>query len=459
MVIKAPGRDGRSSFSPWLTEVYATLSLSWPLIATNFAQVALNITAVVTMGRIGPEELAGGALGVALFNAVTIFTVSLVSATAPLIAADIGRQSEDMKNEIRRTFAQGIWTALAISIPFLLILNYAAGILLLVGQEPKIVAHAARYLDTLKWCLVPMLAYTVIRSLLSALERPLLIFLTGVLAVAANILLCWAFTFGKLGLPALGLAGTGLSITLTSVLMFGFLTLAILLDRRFQKYRLFTGMLTPDWSRFAAIWELGFPSALALAFEVTVFAAAFAVMGIISPDALAAHSITIQIVSVSFMIALGISQAASVRVGRAWGAGDRDGIARAGWVAFVLAIVFAVFVASFVVFTPDRLVGLFVDLRAPENSGVVATVLQFLGIAASFQIIDAAQVVAIGMLRGLQDTRVPMLIAAVGYWLVGLPLGTGLAFWAGMGAIGIWIGMSAALGVLALLSLLRWAFR
>jgi MATE family multidrug resistance protein len=411
------------------------------------------------MGRIGPEELAGGALGAALFNAVTIFTVSLVSATAPLIAADIGRQSEDMSNEIRRTFCQGVWTALAISIPFLLILHYSESILLFAGQERKIVAHAASYLETLKWCLPPMLVYAVIRSLLSALERPLLIFLVSVLAVAANILFSWAFTFGKLGMPALGLAGTGLSITLTSIAMFVILTMAILLDPRFRTYRLFRRIHAPDWPRFAEIWRLGFPSALALAFEITVFSAAFAVMGLISANALAAHAIVIQIVSVAYMIPLGVSQAASIRVGRAWGACDATGVGRAGWVAFALGVFISLLAASSVLSSPDYLVGLFLDVDAPQNRGVSDLAVQFLGLAALFQVLDSAQVVGIGMLRGMQDTRVPMLLAAVGFWLVGLPLGTVLAFWAGMGGIGIWIGMSSALGVLALLSLVRWSFR
>jgi MATE family multidrug resistance protein len=459
MAIEAPRRGSWAHFTPWLAEARATLALSWPLIATNVAQVALNVTAVVMMGRLGPDELAGGVLGAALFNAVSIFTVSLVSATAPLIAADIGRQSEDVSNEIRRTFCQGVWTALAISIPFVLILHYSESILILAGQEPKIIAYAADYLGTLKWCLPAMLVYTVIRSFLSALERPIVIFLVGSLAVAANILFSWALTFGKLGMPALGLVGTGLSITLTSIMMFVILTLAILLDRRYRAYHLFRHLLTPDWPRLAAIWRLGFPAALTLAFEVTVFSAAFAVMGLISANALAAHGIALQIVSVAYMIPLGISQAASIRVGRAWGGADGPGITRAGWSAFALAVIISALVASFVLLAPDYLVGLFVDVRAPENRGVVELAIQFLSIAALFQVLDAAQVVGIGMLRGMHDTRIPMLLAAAGYWLVGLPLGTALAFWAGMGGIGIWIGMASALGVLAMLSLGRWHLR
>ena len=196
-----------------------------------------------------------------------------------------------------------------------------------------------------------------------------------------------------------------------------------------------------------------------LAFEVTIFNAAVFLMGLIGPAPLAAHAIAIQIASLAFMIPLGLGQAATVRVGHAYGAGDRDAVARAGWTAYGMGVGTMLMTATLLVLFPRALIGAFLDIHDPANAAVVAQAVVFLGIAALFQIVDGAQAVASGMLRGLHDTRVPMVYAALGYWGLGLPLGIVLAFPAGLGGAGIWTGLASALAVVAALMTWRWIQR
>jgi MATE family multidrug resistance protein len=260
-------------------------------------------------------------------------------------------------------------------------------------------------------------------------------------------------------MPRLGLVGAGVATTLSSVFMFLGLALVVSLDRHFRRYRLFGRFWRPDWARFRTLWRIGVPIGLTLAFEVTVFNAAALLMGRIGASELAAHAIALQIASLAFMVPLGVSQAVTVRVGRAYGAGDPGGVTRAGWTAFALGTGFMVFTALLMVTVPRTLVGFFLDTANPANERVVAFALSFLTLAALFQLVDGAQAVGAGMLRGLQDTRVPMIYAAIGYWGVGLPVGVAMGFGTELRGIGIWIGLALGLAAVAGLMLWRWMRR
>jgi MATE family multidrug resistance protein len=242
-------------------------------------------------------------------------------------------------------------------------------------------------------------------------------------------------------------------------MMFAGLTLLMLRDRRFRRYAIFGRFWRPDWPHFRELCRLGLPISAALVFEVSIFNAAVFLMGLVGPNALAAHAIAIQIASLTFMVPLGFGQAVTVRVGRAYGAGDREGIRRAGWTAYALGVGFMGLTACVMLFAPRLLIGAFLDLSLPENEAVIALAITFLMFAALFQIVDGAQAVAIGMLRGLHDTRVPMIFAAIGYWGIGLPLGALLAFPLGFNGSGIWIGLAAGLAVVAALLTGRWIMR
>jgi MATE family multidrug resistance protein len=279
------------------------------------------------------------------------------------------------------------------------------------------------------------------------------------LAVLFNAGANWCLVFGHLGFPALGLAGSGIASTLSNFFMFGGLALVLVLDRRFRRYRLFGRFWRPDWPRLRELLRLGLPIAATMMFEVTTFNGAVVLMGLISASALAAHAIAIQIASTTFMVPLALGQAATVRVGRALGAQDNDGITRAGWVALALGVGFMTTTAALMIFAPRVMAGAFVDVRDAANAEVITLAVSFLFWAAVFQIADGAQVVGAGMLRGLHDTRVPMVYAALGYWGLGLPVSAALAFAAGWGGTGIWIGLAVGLAIVAVLMVTRWSRR
>ncbi len=442
----------------WLGEFRAMLALGWPLVLTNVAQTALTTTDVIVLGRLGASSLAAATLGTNLYMGLLMFAIGLVVATSPMMAAAIGRK-RGVVRDVRRTFRQGLWTAVIVSLPCWLLLWHAEQILLLLDQEPQLAADARSFVHELQWGFLPALGFVALRSFVSALERPVWALLITGIAILFNISANWVLVFGHLGFPALGLRGSGLATTLSNTFMFVGLAVVVAYGRRFRRYHLFGRWWRPDWPRLVALWKLGLPIGITIAFEVMVFSAAVFLMGQFGTTAIAAHSIAIQIAATTFMVPLGLGQAATVRVGLARGAGDRDGVTRAGWTAFSLAIAFMAMMSVLIIVAPRLLIGAFIDADNTVNAAVVETAVSFLLWAAIFQVADGAQVVSAGMLRGLQDTRVPMLYAGFGYWIVGLSLGVILAFKAGMGGVGIWIGLAAGLVVVACVMIRRWTRR
>jgi MATE family multidrug resistance protein len=449
--VRAPGQL-------WRWEVKATVALAWPMVLTNLGQTAMTATDVMMMGRLGSQTLAAGALGSNIYFMVMIFGLGLILATSPMMATELGRKRHSVR-DVRRTVRQGLWQSAMVAVPIWIFLWNGERVLLAMGQEPELARLAGIYLHWLQWAVLPFYFYIVLRSFISALERPGWALVIVFLAVAANAAFNWTFMFGHFGFPAMGIAGSGLATTLSSLLMFAGMTAVVLLERQFRRYRLFGRFWRSDWPRFWGLLRLGLPIAGILAFEVTIFNAAALLMGLIGADQLAAHAIALQICSITFMVPLGLNQAVTVRVGLAHGAGDREGVSRAGWTAYALGVSFMALMALVMLLWPHALIGAFIDVADPVNARVVAFAVSFLAFAALFQIFDGAQAVASGMLRGLHDTTVPMIYAAIGYWGIGLPLGVLLAFRFGFAGYGIWIGLSSGLAAVAVLLLARWLRR
>ncbi|MIL09672.1 MATE family efflux transporter [Salmonella enterica subsp. enterica] len=443
----------------WLFgEARAMLALAWPMILTNLAQVAMTATDVAIIGRLGPDSLAAGALGSNLYFAPLILGLGLAYATSPMIAAELGRKKHSVR-DVRRTVRQGMWLTFFIAIPIWLLLWNAEAILLRMGQEPRLAQQAGIYVQALQWALLPFYFYIVLRSFISALERPFWALVIMAIAVFLNFVLNWALVFGHFGFPAYGIAGSGAATSIATWFMFFGMAIVVYVHPKFRRYHLLGRFWRADWPRFWALLKLGAPIAGILAFEVTIFNAAAFLMGLIGASQLAAHAIALQIASVSFMVPLGLGQAATVRVGLAYGAGDAEAIRRAGWVAYVMGVSFMGLMAIVMLTMPHRLISVFTDIHAPANAAVVGYAVTFLAFAALFQVVDGAQAVSAGMLRGLQDTNVPMIYAAIGYWGIGLPLGALLAFKFGLEGVGIWIGLFSGLAVVAALLLYRWLQR
>ena len=257
----------------------------------------------------------------------------------------------------------------------------------------------------------------------------------------------------------MGLVGAGIGSACTILLEFVGIALIVTRHPRFRRYHLFGNFWRPDWHRFREVWRVGLPIAVTLTLEVGVFNAAVFLMGIIGTESLAAHQIAIQIAALSFMVPMGLGQAVTVRVGHAWGRGDPQGIARAGWTAFVLGTAFMSLMALLMWAAPHGLVSIFLDVDDPANRTVIPLAVSFLALAALFQIFDGAQAVGAGMLRGLHDTTIPMIYALFGYWVVGMGVAVWLGFGLGWEGVGIWTGLASGLAVVAVLMLFRWTRR
>ena len=439
----------------WLTEARAMLALSWPMVLTNVAQTAMTATDVIMMGHLGPDALAAGALGTNLYNAVLIFGIGVMGAVSPMIAIELGRNRHAVR-DLRRTVRQGFWAAATMVGPMWLFLWQAEFILRAMGQDPVLSKAAASYVHTLQWGLLPFFLYLCLRGFVAALLRPRWAFIVVLFALVFNAFANWCLMFGRLGFPALGLPGSGLATALSSALMFTGLALVVSLDRRFRRYHLLGRFWVPDWPRYRAFWRLGLPIGLTLAFEVMIFNGAAFLMGLIGASSLAAHAIAIQIASLTFMVPLGIGQAGTVRVGRAFGAGDKEGIRRAGTMALILALSFMTFTALLMAVVPEWLVAPFLDRSKPGAEAVAELAMLFLFYAAVFQIVDGAQVIGSSILRGLGDTRLPMILAGIGYWGIGLPLSAALGFLTPLAGRGIWIGLAIGLTVVSVMMLWRW---
>jgi MATE family multidrug resistance protein len=447
--ISPPTKRGR-----WRLELGATLALAWPLILTQITQFAIYTTDVVMLGRLGPDPLAASALAVNLLFMFNFTGMGLVTACAPLIAAALGERSHAVR-DVRRSFRSAIHAALLFVIPVWLLIWNSEAILLAFGQDPQLSHQAARFLRVLQWTLLPNLLIVIFRTLLTAFGRPGATFAVTIAGLVINALLNWLLIFGHFGAPALGLVGSAIASVTTTVVMATALALFICVQSRIRRFHLFGHIHRIDPVRLHAIFRIGTPIALTLAFEVTVFSAAIYLMGWIDTASVAAHAIALQIASIMFMVPLGLSQATVIRVGFAYGARDRQGIARAGWTSLAMAVAFMSLSASTMWLFPRELAGLFLDMRDPGAAQVLDLAVRFLVVAALFQLFDGAQVVGSAMLRGLQDTRVPMLFAAFGYWVVGLGSGYLLAFHAGLKGLGIWIGFALGLGVVSILMIWR----
>jgi len=439
----------------WRDELRETFQLALPLVLANLAQTAIYSTDVIMIGRLGAAELAASALAVNLYSVLLFTGTGLITAAAPLIAAELGARKHSVR-EVRRTVRMAIWAAVLFCIPAWVLLWNTEGVLLALGQEPRLASQSAEFMRALQWALLPALIIVALRNFVAAFGNAGLALAITIVGIFVNLAGNWLLIFGHLGFPRLGLVGSGIASTITSVLMATVLSGVILVHPKLRRTHVFGRLFRPDWQRLATIVRVGTPIAFTLAFEVTVFSAAVYLMGLINDTSVAAHAIALQIAAITFMVPLGISQGTTIRVGLAYGARDPAWVSRAGSASLTMALGFMSLAALVIWAIPRDLAGLFIDPTNPANAPVLDLAVKFLFIAAIFQLADGAQVVGAAMLRGLQDTRVPMVYAAIGYWLVGLGGGAFLAFYVGWEGEGVWTGLAAGLAAVAVLMLWRW---
>jgi MATE family multidrug resistance protein len=373
------------------------------------------------------------------------------------MATALGQRSNAVR-DVRRTFRAGLWLIAFMLPPYWLVLWHVGSIMRAFGISEDLASQGQTFLRAYMWCTAPWLLFQLLRNFVSALERPRIVLWISMAGIGVNALLSWSLIFGHFGLPALGLVGGGLGSTLTWLGMCGVLVAVALTDRQFRRFHLFGRWWRFDGERTLAMVRLGWPIGVTMALEMGVFALAAYFMGWIGAPAVAAHAVALQLAALTFMVPLGLGQAATVRVGLALGRDDRAGVTRAGWAAWVMGVGFMGAMALVMWAIPHRLVTLFLD-DVPANAAVIALAISFLRVAAAFQLVDGAQVIGAGMLRGLHDTRWPLVFALVGYWVVGLGIGAWLAFSLDWKGVGIWIGLASGLAAVAVLMLWRWVRR
>jgi MATE family multidrug resistance protein len=443
--------------SAWGGELGASLALAWPLILANFTQQIIQATDVLLMGRLGATQLAAATLALNLTFTFNLLMLGLLTASSPMMATALGQRSNAVR-DVRRTFRAGLWLLIFTLPPYWLMLWHVGDLMRLFGQSDELASQGQIFLRAYMWCTGPWLLFQLLRNFVSALQRARVVFWLSLAGIGLNALLSWTLIFGHFGMPRLGLLGGGLGSTLTWFIMCGALVAFIFSDRRFRRFHLFGNWWRFDGQRTLAMVRLGWPIGLTMALEMGVFALAAYFMGWIGAPAVAAHAVALQIAALTFMIPLGLGQAATVRVGLALGRGDEAGVTRAGWTSWVLGVGFMGTMAIGIWAFPRELVTLFLD-DVPSNAVVIGLAVSFLRVAAAFQLVDGAQVIGAGMLRGLHDTRWPLLFALFGYWIVGLGIGAWLAFGRDWQGVGIWIGLAAGLAVVAALMLARWMMR
>ena len=426
----------------WRHELAATLRLSWPLVLTQLATIALTTIDVIMIGWLGPDELAAATLATSLIFPLTFFGIGLLAATAAMFSQEIGAIR---LRGVRRTLRQGFWVAISLCLPCLVFLWNAEAMMLLMGQDPWLAASAANYVRLAMWGLLPLMCFTVLRNLVTAHSRPRSSLIILVLAIGVNAVADYVLIFGKFGAPALGLEGAALATLLVQCFMLLAQTLFVMTDRKFRRYNLFGRFWRPDWVRYLEIMKIGIPIGLTVLAEAGLFAASAFMVGLFGPDQLAAHAVAIQCTSVAFMIPLGVSQAATIRVGLAMGRDRLKGALLAGRVSTFVGIGIAALTALTFWLATEPLVGLYLRQEDPENAIPIALAVEFIRIAAVFQLVDAGQAVGAGNLRGLKDTTIPAILAFLGYWVLGFSAGAYLAFTYGLQGAGVWMGLAVGL--------------
>jgi MATE family multidrug resistance protein len=454
--VPVSGTDASTPSSRWTTELRASFALAWPLIIAQLAQNLLFTTDVVLMGWLGPKYLAAGTLAGAFLVPFQLTGIGIVGAVAPLVAQARGRG--DTK-AVRRIVRQGFWVAILVATLLVPVVLSIRPIYLAIGQNPEVTALAESYMFAGFWMLYPALGIMVVRSFLSAFAATRVILVVTVIGVLVNGVLAYALIFGHFGFPRLELRGAAIATGLVNVVMFFSLLGYALTHRKLKRFHILARFFKPDWPRFREILRVGLPIGLTVAAEVGLFSVAAILMGRLGTNETAAHAVALQLASMAFMVPLGLGMAATVRVGLAYGRGDSEGVRLAGWTAIVMGTGFMALTAALFLAVPQALVTIFLDSSDPANASALMLAATYLGIAGIFQLVDGAQVVAAHSLRGLSDTRTPMLLAIFGYWFVGLPTAYVLGFVLDLRGVGVWLGLATGLAFVAILLVSRFAMR
>ena len=431
----------------------ATLALGLPLIGSHLAQMALHVTDTVLLGWYGVNELAAVVLATSTFFVTFILGSGFAQAVMPLVAQALGQGDE---TRVRRDTRMGLWLSIGFGVISYPLFWWSDPLMRALGQRPEVAALAQDFLRIAGLGMIPALLVMALKSYLAALERTQVVLWTTLAAVGVNGFLAYALIFGHWGAPELGVQGAAISSLMVQVLTFVMIAVYAAWQPGLRRFRLFQRFWRPDWPAMAQVFRLGWPIGLTGLAESGLFQATAIMMGWIGTVELAAHGITMEVAALTFMVHLGLSNAATVRAGWADGAGDARSLRDGARVAIALSFGFGCAMVVLFLTMAQPIIGVFLDQSKPQSAAILAFGVQLLAIAALFQLTDAMQVMALGLLRGIQDTRVPLIAATISYWLIGIPTAYGLAFGLGWSGIGLWLGL--VIGLLAAAISMMWRF-
>ncbi len=434
----------------WRREFFALMSIGLPMGLTQLIQFSVNTVDILMIGRLGPEPLAGAALGLVLFYVLFVAGLGPAMAVAPMVSQALGADENDTR-DTRRSVRMGLW-AVGIGAPvFSLVFLFAENIALALGQPAVIATLAEPYVLALAPGLPFALGIIVLRNFLAAIDRTRAPLLIIIMTTFLNAFLNYLLIYGNWGFPRLELVGAGLASSISHAAGFAALAVYISYEKRAKTFELFKHFFRPDWERLREVVRLGWPIGVTIGFEAMLFNACIFLMGRIGVNEVAAYQVALNVTALAFMMPLGLSMAGGVRVGLMAGAKNAIGVRRAAAISILCCIAIIMLFAIPMMFVPGWIANLYLDQDKSANTAVLALAASFLPIAAAFALFDATQVACAQALRGLKDVRIPMIMTGIAYWAIGFPVSAGLGLYTPLGAVGVWYGLLVSLAAAALL--------
>ena len=440
----------RSKIMSYPAHAKAVATLGLPLVGGHLAQIAIGVTDTVMLGWYGVDALAAVTLAASYFFVLFLMGAGFAFAVMPMVATF---DAEEDEVSIRRVTRMGLWLSIAYSVAIMPIMIWSESLFLCLGQEPTVAADAQQYLRIAGFGMFPWLVAMVIKSYLAALERTQVVFWIAVLATVCNGLINYALIFGNWGAPEMGIQGAAIASVFTQLVgMLGVVVYAILV---LPQHQLFVRFWRADWEMLMRVFRLGVPIGFTGLSETGLFTATAVMMGWLGTVPLAAHGIALQCAGITFMLHLGISNVATIRSGNAFGRGDRENLVKGAHVVFAMSLMAALLTIVGFLLWPEPLILAFMQPSEPARNQILVIGVGLLAMAALFQLVDGAQVIALGLLRGVQDTKVPMYMAAFSYWGIGMPCSYIFGFVLGYEGIGVWMGLVVGLASAAILLSVR----
>ncbi|UJP64813.1 MATE family efflux transporter [Mongoliitalea daihaiensis] len=425
----------------------STFTLAYPVMLSQLGQVLVGVADSMMVGRLGAVPLAAASLANSIFFVVLMFGIGVSMAITPLVAmADGSKRSK----RIARLFNHGFLLNMSVGLMLFLLIVLASPMLKHLNQPNEVVELAIPYLAIITLSLIPFMFFQTFKQFAEGLSQTKQAMYITILCNGINVFLNWVLIFGNLGFPAMGLNGAGIATLISRVLMGVGIAYYVFKSKRYHSFNLSFRLRGLSFPMLSKMLRIGVPTGFQFIFEVGAFSTAAIMMGWIGVNALAAHQIAINLASVSYMMASGLSAAAMVKVGNQLGKQDIRTLREAGFTVFAMVAMFMSISAVIFIVGKNFLPSLYID-----DVDVIQLSGSLLVVAAFFQLSDGIQVVGLGALRGMSDVKVPTIVTLIAYWVIGLPVGYVLAFYAGLNELGIWYGLLIGLTITGIMLLYR----